>query len=521
MILVTAALFVLQGGLPQPAAAGSPTTLVHFDFDDAQGGADAQGWQPFRRFDSDESHFHVEDFSGVGHETGPLAGSRSLWCGLTAEDPRTCSWVDPPGFGPNWNENLISTEFQVAGDVQLGFLMDVGIENSYDFVVVAWEDPTGDWVPLDTYSCGAYSPCGPVLQTYTVPAAAHDGNLRFRFHFFSDGAGDNATGFVVANSTAFVLDDLSVTDDTGLIDFHDFEAEAVNDTVTADGDWYAERNTDANNAGLLVHGADIVQESPEQNLTNFWAFLNGATDDYGCAGFPDQAVVPATRSEIRSPRIDLTRTAAGVPVAGAVDSVEISLDIYRDLDPGHAKLYFWRVFGYSDDCLLSSREALGVAQGDQKEWFRQRIVFSPSPGVTGIEISLGVENINFVAGECRSHAPLLDNIAVVRFGGAVSAAGEPNLPTKLALQQNRPNPFNPATTIFYEVPEHAARVTLRVYDVSGRLVRTLVDGRQAAGPGRIDWNGRNDAGGTVASGVYYYRLAAGAIQQTRRMVMLK
>jgi flagellar hook assembly protein FlgD len=64
-------------------------------------------------------------------------------------------------------------------------------------------------------------------------------------------------------------------------------------------------------------------------------------------------------------------------------------------------------------------------------------------------------------------------------------------------------------------------VTLRVYDVSGRLVRTLVDGRQPEGVATATWDGRNDGGGRVASGVYFYRLEAGDTRATRRMVLLK
>jgi hypothetical protein len=101
------------------------------------------------------------------------------------------------------------------------------------------------------------------------------------------------------------------------------------------------------------------------------------------------------------------------------------------------------------------------------------------------------------------------------------------LPTPVAsgpranrLEANVPNPFNPATTIRYQIAE-AGRVTLRVYDVSGRLVRTLADRSQVAGPHEARWNGTDDAGRPVASGVYFYRLQSGDFSQTRRMVLLK
>lgn len=88
------------------------------------------------------------------------------------------------------------------------------------------------------------------------------------------------------------------------------------------------------------------------------------------------------------------------------------------------------------------------------------------------------------------------------------------------LDQNRPNPFNPTTTIRYTLssPGH---VTLAVYDAAGHHVRTLVDEDQSAGARDAVWDGRDHGGAAVASGVYFYKLTAGKFSETRRMVMLK
>jgi hypothetical protein len=89
------------------------------------------------------------------------------------------------------------------------------------------------------------------------------------------------------------------------------------------------------------------------------------------------------------------------------------------------------------------------------------------------------------------------------------------------LYQNIPNPFNPATTIRFDVPVGGAHTTLAVYDVSGRLVRVLVDKHMAEGTYREDWDGSDANGNAVASGVYFYRLDAPAFVRTRKMVILK
>ncbi len=95
------------------------------------------------------------------------------------------------------------------------------------------------------------------------------------------------------------------------------------------------------------------------------------------------------------------------------------------------------------------------------------------------------------------------------------------IPTSFALHQNVPNPFNPATTIGYDVPPGGGVVTIRVYDVAGRLVRTLIDESQAAGQKTVRWNGTNDTGTRVASGMYFYRMTAPGFTETRKMVLLQ
>jgi len=91
---------------------------------------------------------------------------------------------------------------------------------------------------------------------------------------------------------------------------------------------------------------------------------------------------------------------------------------------------------------------------------------------------------------------------------------------RLQLSQNLPNPFNPSTTIRFDVPRAGAG-SLRVYNLRGELVRTLKSGQFNEGPDAVVWNGRSDRGAVVGSGVYFYRLEVGTDSVTRRMVMLK
>ena len=109
--------------------------------------------------------------------------------------------------------------------------------------------------------------------------------------------------------------------------------------------------------------------------------------------------------------------------------------------------------------------------------------------------------------------------------GSISSGGNANgileiAPAEFALDQNFPNPFNPTTTIAYRLAEESS-VSLKIFTVSGQLVRTLVNAHQAASSYNVTWDGTNDAGRKVVSGVYIYRLEAGEFVANRRLIMLK
>ena len=94
------------------------------------------------------------------------------------------------------------------------------------------------------------------------------------------------------------------------------------------------------------------------------------------------------------------------------------------------------------------------------------------------------------------------------------------IPERFALHQNYPNPFNPITTIEYDLPKDA-HVYLVIYDILGRKIRTLVSGMQPAGYAEVRWNGTDDWGNKVGSGIYFYRIETGKFSKTHKMVLMK
>ena len=111
----------------------------------------------------------------------------------------------------------------------------------------------------------------------------------------------------------------------------------------------------------------------------------------------------------------------------------------------------------------------------------------------------------------------------VRLITSVSNPEPISIPTEFSLFQNFPNPFNPSTTISFEIPQvHAnSDVNLSIYNLLGQKVRVLVTANMSAGIHAIQWDGKNDIGRNVPSGLYFYRLTAGNFAETNKMLLLK
>ena len=110
---------------------------------------------------------------------------------------------------------------------------------------------------------------------------------------------------------------------------------------------------------------------------------------------------------------------------------------------------------------------------------------------------------------------------ILEQSGAPVGIFEPSyIPLEYSLSQNYPNPFNPVTQIRYTLPQ-LTNVTLKIYDILGREIKTLVNSEQPAGAYRLEWSGTNNFGTHVSSGVYIYRIVAGKFVQTKKMMFLK
>jgi hypothetical protein len=114
----------------------------------------------------------------------------------------------------------------------------------------------------------------------------------------------------------------------------------------------------------------------------------------------------------------------------------------------------------------------------------------------------------------------LENSQISLSKGSYQLSETIALPMEFIVEPNYPNPFNPVTNIRYGLPE-ASQVSIQIFNVQGQLVRTLFSAEQPAGYHTIQWNGRNDFGSQLGSGVYFYRVQSGKDKMIKKMLLVK
>ena len=138
-----------------------------------------------------------------------------------------------------------------------------------------------------------------------------------------------------------------------------------------------------------------------------------------------------------------------------------------------------------------------------------KITFQVADAVKG-KIASPVAFSKFIVNEIDMKSQTTD--------GNVAISG---LPSAFGLNQNYPNPFNPSTTISYQVPDDGKNVKIDIYNITGQLVRTLVDGTHSAGEFKVVWDGTNGQGQQVSSGVYFFRMSSVGFVNTKKMLLMK
>ena len=174
----------------------------------------------------------------------------------------------------------------------------------------------------------------------------------------------------------------------------------------------------------------------------------------------------------------------------------------------------------------SSEFAMVIKNENDVQMFKKVIAAPKPPLMAGAPMRIGRSwfdgNDNYYVGPYRGR---LDNVKVYNYpqAGITTSVGDGNgetTPYTFDLAQNYPNPFNPTTRIEFVVPK-AMTAQLVVYDVLGRAVKTLFNEETHAGSHFVQWDGTNQGGLGVASGVYFARLTAGDFEKTMKMMLMR
>jgi hypothetical protein len=196
----------------------------------------------------------------------------------------------------------------------------------------------------------------------------------------------------------------------------------------------------------------------------------------------------------------------GLSAAVTFDPTElefVSAGLMPEMETPLARMFFWS--GLDDGKVLVDLAVLGTGVSIGGSGDVAVLTFRALSGEYSLEFDeaalRGVDNEQLAAS----------------LEGCVS---RPEMPTAFRLVQNAPNPFNPKTTVAYEVPQ-SSEVAIRVYDVTGKLVRTLVDGAVEPGRYAATWDGRNNSGEAVGSGVYFCTMETPTYHATQKMVLMK
>ena len=150
----------------------------------------------------------------------------------------------------------------------------------------------------------------------------------------------------------------------------------------------------------------------------------------------------------------------------------------------------------------------------------ERIVFVSGSGTTTETQTYSYNDDNLPSGKYQYRLKQIDFNGMFEYSNVVDV--EMISPTEFSLAQNYPNPFNPSTTIRYSIPNvtlsgvEGSRVLLKVYDVLGNEIATLVNEEKPAGNYKVEFNASN-----LASGIYFYRLQAGSFVETKKMILLR
>jgi M6 family metalloprotease-like protein len=490
----------------------------------------------------------------------PISGSYSMTCALTTAEATARNWAGGYGYGNGWDE-AVRRDFAYNGSNPVNLQYDYAYhtESGYDYGWVKI-DVNGAVSTLASYDGSGSGHANIDLTPYLNGSGASSYALIFQFTSdwaWSDEDGDFNTG----TNGPFKIDNVSVTGggvsySTGFEMYED--GWRYDRTKTPVKEFFLVENRNTSGAqfdqflwgqGLAIYHVEhdvmttILGNSGDGNpgvttrgmmleeADNLNQLLSGTNRGDGGDIFPgttnnttfNSATTPGSKSHnnyatnaaaenISAPGATMTAYLRGGYFAPAVSSISPSAGDNDGVVAIGDLLGQGFVYGAT---FLLRDASMNEYAAATVEWVGKAKLTGGIDlyGVPGGIYDVVVRNPDGQEGVLAAGFTVND---------VVTGIGSPGLLVD-ALRQNHPNPFNPVTTIRYSIKERG-RVTLAVYNAAGQRVRTLVDEVQSPAENGFSvlWDGRNDAGGPVASGVYLYKLTtAGGYQAVKKLVLLK
>lgn len=476
----------------------------------------------------------------------PITGIRSMKCGLLAGEATTRNWVSGAGYGNGWDET-VSRDFQYSGTgfVALQYQYSYSLEPGFDYVraEITVGATTSTFAVYNGLSAGT-------ANINLTPYLSGPTSYRVSFHMTSDIAWSDEDGSYATPCAAFLLDDVSVIGG-GESYFTGFEVREdgwAPDMTIPNEHFFVENRKPLGSDINVWGGGGLAIWHVDDSVTR------GTGDTGGASNLQPRGLALEQADGLFNLENNVNRGDGGDPYPGstsktlfnggttpnsngytAPSTASMSLTT-GNVDPMVAAL----TGGWAPSTIASISPTTGTSGTTVQ------IVISGGGFAKGstVELALGIVTVPaqsvYWAGKDQMvadfdltgvgnglyhvlvHNPYNTTSALFssfQVTGGATGIGD-GTPKQFALRPNYPNPFNPATTIRFDVASRS-HVALRVYDVGGALVRTLADETMDAGSHVVEWNGRNDQGNPASSGVYFYRLTAPGFSDVRKMTLIK
>ena len=423
----------LPDGILRDAQSVADTTeLAFFDFENGTT-PDAQGWVSIDVTAQLDEYFHVADGTELNGGTFgsllPLEGTQSLWCGASpGSDPELCRYATLPGYGNQWEQLWVSNTLN-CDSVQLSYKVQWDSEANYDLTYVEYyDDDTSAWISLPVNGGeGAYHAAGSMIETFAITPS--NDNTRIRFLFESDAAYSDEDG-LDSSDGAVLIDSVTVecyNDGVRtMLVFENFEGESPGARITDDGWWSAQPAPAYGDFASLYPGNQVVQEDPcFVDKSHLWAFFDDPVNTgYDCHvpnPLPAQGAVPFVNED--GLYIDNQIWSPPIPLIGEGGEYILTFRVYRDLQLDNLVAYTWAVRSWQNNCPGQWRDySSGYHYGAQRDFFLHSVNVGSlvEPGATHVQVLLGVKDWCGVwcnvygTGACHSHAPLFDDVRLVR-----------------------------------------------------------------------------------------------------------